>query len=309
MQPITDFRSFYQTNLQPKLTELETRRAALAQKIKLYCAIAFGIGLLLLFFKVGFLPLLLAGGGMFFFYNHHAKQFRNSYKTQIIASLAQAQGLHYNHQASISRSDYDRSKLFVTKPDRYWGDDYLNGTVGKTGIRFSELHTQYQTGGKDKSWHTIFRGIFFIADFNKNFIGETFVLPDVSENVFGSGIGGFFQKMNMMRPELVKLEDVEFEKNFAVYSTDQVEARYILSPALMQRILSLKLRFNTKVALSFIGSHVYIAITINKNLFEAPWLFSSVDNYKQLEEYYDEIGMCVKIVEILDLNTRIWTKE
>jgi len=309
MQPITDFRSFYKTNLQPKLTELETTRATLARKIKLYGAIAIGVGLLLLFLKVGMLPLILAGGGMFFFYNHHAKQFRNSYKTQVVASLAQAQGLNYNHLACISRSDYDQSKIFVRQPDRYWGDDYLTGTIGKTGIRFSELHTQYKTGGKDKSWHTIFRGIFFIADFNKNFSGETFVLPDVSENVFGSGIGGFFQKMNMMRPELVKLEDVEFEKNFAVYSTDQVEARYILSPALMQRILSLKLRFNTKVALSFIGSHVYIAITINKNLFEAPWLFSPVDNYKQLEEYYDDIGMCVKIVEILDLNTRIWTKE
>jgi hypothetical protein len=309
MQPIADFRSFYKTNLQPKLAELEATRAALAGKIKLYGAIALGLGLLLLFFKAGFFPMLLAGGGMYFFYNHHAKQFRNSYKTQVVASLAQAQGLHYNHLACISRSDYDQSKIFVTRPDRYWGDDYLTGTIGKTGIRFSELHTQYQTGGKDKSWHTIFRGIFFIADFNKNFSGETFVLPDVSENVFGSGIGGFFQKMNMMRPELVKLEDVEFEKNFAVYGTDQVEARYILSPALMERILSLKLRFNTKVALSFIGSHVYIAITINKNLFEVPWLFSPVDNYKQLEEYYDDIGMCVKIVEILDLNTRIWTKE
>lgn len=309
MQPITDFRSFYQSSLQPKLTELETTRAAIAGKIKLYGAIAISVGLLLLFLKVGILPLLLAGGGMFFFYNHHAKQFRNSYKTQVVASLAQAQGLNYNHLTCIPRSDYDQSKIFVRSPDRYWGDDLLTGTVGKTGIRFSELQTQYRSGGKDKSWHTIFRGIFFIADFNKHFIGETFVLPDVSENVFGSGLGGFFQKLNIARPQLVKLEDVEFEKAFAIYGTDQVEARYILSPALMQRILSLKQRFNTKVALSFIGSHVYIAITVNKNLFEAPWLFSPVDNYKQLEEYYNDIAMCVKIVELLDLNTRIWTKE
>jgi hypothetical protein len=309
MQPITDFKPFYQTNLQPKLTELETTRAAIAGKIKLYGLIGLGVGVAFMVFKISAWPLILAGAGIFFFYQHHAKHFRNSYKTQIIASLAQAQGLQYNHQTCISRSDYDQSKIFATRPDRYWGDDYLSGTVGKTNIRFSELHTQYQSGGKEKSYHTIFRGIFFIADFNKHFSGETFVLPDVSENVFGSGIGGFFQKLNMARPQLVKLEDVEFEKAFAIYGTDQVEARYILSPALMERILSLKLRFNTKVALSFIGSHVYIAITINKNLFEAPWLFNPVDNYKQLEEYYNDIAMCVKIVEILDLNTRIWTKE
>ncbi len=309
MQPITDFRSFYQTNLQTKLTELETTRAALARKIKLYGLSGLGVGIAFMAFKISAWPLILAGVGIFFFYQHHAKHFRASYKTQIIASLAQAQGLQYNHQACISRSDYDRSKIFSTRPDRYWGDDYLTGTVGKTGIRFSELHTQYKSGGKNKSYHTIFRGIFFIADFNKHFVGETFVLPDVSENVFGSGLGGFFQKLNIMRPQLVKLEDVEFEKAFAIYGTNQVEARYILSPALMQRILKLKQKFNTNVALSFIGSHVYIAITINKNLFEAPWLFTPMDNYKQLEEYYNDIAMCVEIVELLDLNTRIWTKE
>jgi hypothetical protein len=309
MQPITDFRSFYQTNLQPKLTELETTRAALAGKIKLYGLIGLGVGVAFMAFKISGWPLILAGAGIFFFYQHHAKHFRNNYKTKIIASLAHAQGLQYNHLACINRSDYDQSKIFLTRPDRYWGDDFLTGTVGKTGVRFSELHTQYRSGGKNKSYHTIFRGIFFIADFNKNFIGETFVLPDVSENVFGSGLSDFLQKLNMMRPKLVKLEDVEFEKAFAIYGTDQVEARYILSPALMQRILTLKQKFNTNVALSFIGSHVYIAITINKNLFEAPWLFSPVDNYKQLEEYYNDIAMCVEIVEILDLNTRIWTKE
>lgn len=309
MQPITDFRSFYQTNLQTKLTELETTRAALARKIKLYGLSGLGVGIAFMAFKISAWPLILAGVGIFFLYQHHAKHFRASYKTQIIASLAQAQGLQYNHQACISRSDYDRSKIFSTRPDRYWGDDYLTGTVGKTGIRFSELHTQYKSGGKNKSYHTIFGGIFFIADFNKHFVGETFVLPDVSENVFGSGLGGFFQKLNIMRPQLVKLEDVEFEKAFAIYGTDQVEARYILSPALMQRILKLKQKFNTNVALSFIGSHVYIAITINKNLFEAPWLFTPIDNYKQLEEYYNDIAMCVEIVELLDLNTRIWTKE
>ncbi|MCE7863466.1 MAG: DUF3137 domain-containing protein [Bacteroidetes bacterium CHB5] len=309
MQPVTDFRSFYQTSLQPKLTELETTRTALVKKITIFGAIALGVGLLLFFLKVGIWPLLLAAIGSFFFYQYHASPFRTRYKTQIIATLAQAQGLQYNHRACISRSEYDQSQIFVTTPDRYRGDDMLTGTVGKTGIRFSELHTQYKSGGKNKSWHTIFRGIFFIADFNKHFIGETFVLPDVSENAFGSTLGGFFQKLNMARPQLVKLEDVEFEKHFAIYGTDQVEARYILSPALMQRILNLKQKFNTKVALSFIGSHVYIAITINKTLFEAPWLFSSVDNYKQLEEFHTDIAMCVEIVELLDLNTRIWTKE
>ena len=42
--------------------------------------------------------------------------------------------------------------------------------------------------------------------------------------------------MNFSRPPLVKLEDPEFEKHFVVSGEDQVEARYILSTCLMQRL-------------------------------------------------------------------------
>ena len=56
------------------------------------------------------------------------------------------------------------------------------------------------------------------------------VLPDVAERCFGSLIGNFFQKMNFSDGSLVKLENPDFEKLFSVYSHDQIEARYILTP-------------------------------------------------------------------------------
>jgi hypothetical protein len=105
------------------------------------------------------------------------------------------------------------------------------------------------------------------------------------------------------------LEDPEFEKHFVVYGTDQVEARYILSTALMQRILTLRNKVNKGISLSFIDSHVYIGLPIDRNLFEPPALWQSIDNYKQIEEYHYLVSLCMTIVEVLDLNTRIWTKE
>jgi hypothetical protein len=44
MHSITDFKSFYQTTLQPNLVELETSRKAIASKIKLYGLMGIGIG-------------------------------------------------------------------------------------------------------------------------------------------------------------------------------------------------------------------------------------------------------------------------
>ena len=42
------------------------------------------------------------------------------------------------------------------------------------------------------------------------------------------------------RLEEIELEDPEFMEHFRVYSTDQVEARYILSPSMMERLLAFR---------------------------------------------------------------------
>ena len=39
----------------------------------------------------------------------------------------------------------------------------------------------------------------------------------------------------------MKLENPDFEKTFDVYSTDQIEARYLLSPSMMERLLALEM--------------------------------------------------------------------
>ena len=62
------------------------------------------------------------------------------------------------------------------------------------------------------------KGFFFIADFQKDFQGHTTILRNSLFKLSSSG-------------SRVKLENPDFEKTFDVYSTDQIEARYLLSPS------------------------------------------------------------------------------
>ena len=146
-----------------------------------------------------------------------------------------------------------------------------------------------------------------MADFNKHFKTHTLVLPDTAEKLLGK-IGQSLQSMNRTRGELIKLEDPEFEKEFCVFGDDQIEARYILSPALMHRIVEFKRKWNTKVYLSFRDSKVYIAIKLNKNLFETR-LFKTIVDYSFIEENVKYLILLISIVGDLNLNTRIWTKK
>lgn len=305
------FRAFYDSTLLPKFGPLEHYRKELWQKLLRYGggAAAAGIILEIVGANIGLLITAIAVAGTIYFYRQYKQEFRDRYKQEVVGTVIRALGLQYDHNRRIERPEYERSKLFLDSINRYYGDDLVTGMVDKTAIRFSEVFTQHvSSNGENTTVRTIFRGILFVADFNKKFVGETIVLPDRSEKAFGS-LGAFFQKMNFVRPELVKMEDPEFEKHFVVYGTDQVEARYILSTALMQRILTLRNKVNKGISLSFIDSHVYIGLPIDRNLFEPPALWQSIDNYKQIEEYHYLVSLCMTIVEVLDLNTRIWTKE
>lgn len=84
-------------------------------------------------------------------------------------------------------------------------------------------------------------------------------------------------------------------------------SRYILSPAMLHRILELRRRWNDEVRLSFLDASDCIAIQHSNNLFE-PRLNRPVDCQAQLQQIAGEIRICLDLVEQLNLNTRIWSK-
>ncbi len=319
MKTLDELKRFYHEVLKPDLQVLERQRLGLV-KIITYIGIgAFGIAGVIIFVSVSrmrdpvpciIFPLMAAGGITFGLGWYISKNYRADFKVSIIKRLVSFvdEQLKYNPKKHIKQSEFNASKIFNIKPNIYKGDDYVSGKIGQTEIRFSELDAKHESGsGKNRTVVQIFKGLFFIADFNKHFRGRTVVLPDTTEKLFGK-LAQTFQKLNFTRDELVKLEDPEFEKEFVVYSNDQVEARYILSTSLMKRIVDFKRKSDRKIHLSFINSQVNVAISYNRGLFE-PKLFSTLLDFGLVRQYFEDLELAVGIVEDLNLNTRIWTKQ
>jgi hypothetical protein len=242
------------------------------------------------------------------------KTFYTDFKTQVVERIVKyiSPDLVYEPKNFVGSDSFERSRIFLQGVDRYKGDDMVRGKIDKTQIWFSEVKAEYKTtttdskGNRKTTWHTIFQGMFFIADFNKHFQTCTVVLP----NKLGTGfLASFFNKMNLTRREkLVKLEDPEFNKHFVVYGEDQIEARYILSTALMQRISEFREKHKGYVFLSFVNSFLHVAISYKKALFE-PSYFKKLTDFNLVKEFFEDIHLAVSIVEELNLNNRIWTKQ
>jgi hypothetical protein len=317
--------------LEPILREIEAERSQQVHRfaqITLWSVVIGGLlslGLALL--QVGvwaFAPLVIALIVIGAAYATKASEWRNTFKIRVMARLVKLfhPSLNYYPHRAIAEQEYHLSMLFHNSPDpdRYRGEDYIEGVIDKTDIRLSELHTEYRQvtydskGRRREHWVTIFRGLFISADFHKHFHGVTLVLPDMEQSWLG-GFGQWLQsisaKLGNQPGELVKMEDPEFERLFKVFSTDQVEARYILTPNMIRRIVEFRKKTNSPIRLSFIASRVFVAIPTYHNYFEPPSLFAPADKLLDpatLAEYFEELKFVLAVVEELNLNTRIWTK-
>ncbi|MGR8978548.1 MAG: DUF3137 domain-containing protein [Gammaproteobacteria bacterium] len=321
MKSQVEFLRLYHSELLPALHGLEPlRKEVLAAFWTSIFFISASLPGFFMFYRMGkpsalIIALFPLGWGIYGFFRFDQKK-RNyawDFKNLIISELIKLidVNLVYYPEQLVSEWEYREADIFRNSIDRYQGDDLVEGTLGATHCRFSEIHHQEKKesvdskGRRQTRWVTIFKGIFFVADFNKHFQGRTYVFPDAAGSFLG--IGKLFEKWSMNRGELVELENPEFEELFTVYSTDQIESRYILSPALMERLVNFRRKADVKMHIAFIHSKLFLALSVRENLFE-PKIFSSGINSGYLKDYFRYLELAAGIVEDLNLNLRIWSK-
>ena len=163
-----------------------------------------------------------------------------------------------------------------------------------SSLNFLEVLYQYFVrpifGVRIESTMHSFRGMFGCCKVQREFKGYVMLLPDHLENKVGylaQTIQGFKQKFGA---KFVHLEDPEFEKCFAVYADDEVEARMVLTPAMMRRMTHLRQSFNRDLMISFNGDTFYFA-SDTPDGFLRPGR-KSLNNEQLLEQLYREIDFC-----------------
>jgi hypothetical protein len=310
---LQQLRQLYDTQLKDAIKGMETLR----KKTKFYYALAIVLGIASYFLYQNYLFIVfgvtLIGTLVFLgiagFSNF---KYRVEYKDQVVSKVIHFINPDYEYDPDkrISLEQFNSSKILINEPNSCKGDDYVCGIIDKTFFEFCEFVAQNEYTSKDKDGNekkeviTLFHGMFFDIDFNKHIKGETFVVPDNAERMLGK-LGQQFQSDK--RGELVKLENIEFEKHFAVFSTDQVEARYILTPTMMEALVNIRKNIGRSFYMSFIGEKVYCGIEFNKALFE-PSIFKSV-NFVDVAFMHSLFTLIETIITEMNLNTRIWTKE
>ncbi len=156
------------------------------------------------------------------------------------------------------------------------------------------LKNIFSNKSSDNVYYT-FRGMFCWLSFKKKLNGHTIILSNNQSAKLDR-----FSSFKFTDEHRIHLEDPRFTNQFLVYSSDQVEARYVLSVALMERIVALKEKFNQPILLSFQNKEMFLAVQNKNGLFS----FSSgkLDDVKIVEQLASDIETALQINSELSLD-------
>ena len=308
------FENFYQTILEPKFAGIEATRK---KYLRFFILGIFIIFMLLPAISIGlFWIFLQQNGGEFHYHGDlplgsiffglliiiaiiaspiflYKKRAKNTVMPEFIKYFGDFQ---YIHLGTIAQDIIAKSKLFDEFNFRK-GDDFFSGVYMDTGMVVSEEDMAYIERRNNQTYiKRIFSGIIIQLEMNKNFSGQTIVLKD-------RGIFNFTNNIKSL--EKVALEDSVFEKEFEVYSNDQLEARYLLTTAFMERMLKVRNAYKAnKIQFSFFDNCLLIAINTKKNMFESTSLFKKTTDRKIIDQAFEQFLSVMSIIEFLKLNQR-----
>jgi hypothetical protein len=331
-----EFLKIYEEQMVPVLKPLEEERLVVCQKtrpfkiIGIIAIIVFILGCIINCWLSLFA--FIVGLPCFIYIYILWAEIRDKLKKDIISKLVSLCGNLYFSQGKevITSSEISDMGLFPSFTRKY-DDDVIVGIHKGCNFALQETRLEH-TEGSGKSSHTVtdFSGLIVKIQMNKNFSGKTI-----------AGTKWEIEKLSGF--EEVKLEDVEFMKDMKVYSTDQIEARYILTTAFMERLYQLGESFSNNraaaksnmsksqtapqghlvtansrkqgflegllgkenlVSAAFIDGYVYLFIPKNEDFFEIDTSSTLLDSRKYYDVYC-QIQLILSIVSYLKLDMKL----
>ena len=219
------------------------------------------------------------------------KSFENKIKERIMPTVCSCFGelrWEYGYPKHVNENDFSRSLLIPAFTTCSF-DDIFYGVYNDTPYAIVEGDYTFKAG---KHSHQVFDGIILRIKVSKKFFSHTVIRPDA-----------LFKIIDFGRLERTEFEDVVFEKKFDVYTDDPVEARYLITPAFMQRLNTIKVAFNAdKISCAFYQGELLIALATRKDLFNIGSLICPMDDVRPYYQMFEEIDSIVNLIDYLKLD-------
>lgn len=297
------FQRLYTQRIEPCFAENESSRiadvATFRKRLWIGLPIAVALGVAVYFWAhhalAGVATCFVGGLLAFGFAYAPLAALGRKLKQEYCAAIASAMGAAFE-MAGFEPPALQRLKDLRLIPgySRSSFEDLFTGAHKGAQYQVYEAHLEQQhTDSKGRTYYTtVFRGQLIRMHFTRNFLGVTIVRRDTGVfNLFGGGT------VDGKKLERVRLEDPKFEKAFEVWGNDQVEARYLLHPVMMEHLLGLETGLKgKKLRCAFENGDVLVAVE-GGDLFEPGDMFKPLVDPARARRIVDEIAGVVRVMD------------
>ncbi len=217
-----------------------------------------------------------------------------------LGSWVKANASTLNNKSEPPTPAFDQLKASGLMPsyDTRKFEDLIQGRRADADFSMVECKlTETRGSGKNRRTVTTFQGLLLNIEYPEKFLGRTIIARDK------------WWKRGKQTGDLQKVDLVskELEDAFTVHSTDQVEARTLLTPDRMERLIALERHFKGgKLRGVFEDGHMTIALEA-RDQFEAGSIFKPLVDPDRFIQTLTEIGLVCDLID--GFLTREWYKD
>lgn len=216
-------------------------------------------------------------------------------KIGINEAIAEALGLQYELDCEPDTSfELAKACRLVPAFDRGKFEDRWSGELGGRHIAMHEAKLEERRGsGKNRRWVTVFRGVVMSVALDREFHGTTVLVRDMMHRTFWGGRKDSV-KVDGLTLDHVEMVHPEFEDAFDIYSSDPVEASYLIHPVYVERLIALERSFaGQDIATIFHQGDLVIALR-SGNMFESGSI-NARDDRARTERTIDQFSRLVDL--------------
>ncbi|MCB0488400.1 MAG: DUF3137 domain-containing protein [Cyclobacteriaceae bacterium] len=230
------------------------------------------------------------------------------YKKTVISKIVHFvnPSLQYNPEQGLQASEFTMGELFES-PTRFRTEDLVEGIVDGVAVRMADVVATKtkRSGSKGESTTvTLFKGLYGIARFERPFQAQVKLKPGnaayealeriggIAKKLLGGMVDSFMEKMKLTE---IQTGHAEFDKAYFVQSNEKEKALTMLTPTLMQLILSFNKELAMPVALAFKGDQMHMAFA-NINMFEIN-LGVSMTEKDDSRDYFRHLNLAMGLIE------------
>jgi len=233
------------------------------------------------------------------------KFFNNSYQALVIEPLLKHlnPALKLDVVGEFPQEVYNLSKLFTIRPDKYCSTELITDShQAKFSLGF--VHSEYVTRDSDgdTSTSTIFIGLMACIPCPKAMIGKTFVFTDDEEKKWGAVAKQLQGMTDHAGAKLVTMDNPDFEKAFQVYTTDSVQAHYLLSTKWLEKLTDFQRELKIPISIALHSGMCYVALhgyespfTPQQDFEKALTASGVYSQYIRLKKLFDQLEVLQQI--------------